>query len=250
MSWNSTLGLVALISLSVPVILMFTLKLATYRTFPALLFSFGFALCYNFLNLGYVSVSDEVITNLNFWNNMVDAPIMMLFLTYFSASSSFTKKMKIAILAFVVFEIVMIMIGGYNTRTMTIILGPGLAIVFGLCLHFFIRQTKITIMHRKASGKAIIAASLLFAYGCYLLIYIMYYVLRTPYVADTFLVYFLSVIFSSFLMSAGIFIERKRIQKLNELKLTRKELSIIYKEREKTTPYTTAMLDFDKDHWN
>jgi hypothetical protein len=78
----------------------------------------------------------------------------------------------------------------------------------------------------------------------------MYYVFKTPYVADTFLVYFLVATFSSLVMCAGIFLERKRVQKLNELKVTRKELSAFYPETKTAAPLRTAMLDFDKDQWN
>lgn len=105
-------------------------------------------------------------------------------------------------------------------------------------------------MHHKATGKAIIAAALLFAYGCYTIIYMMYYVFKTPHVADTFLVYFLVATFSSFLLCAGIIIERKRVQKLYELKQTRKELLDIYKDTKTAAPLRTAILDFDKDQWN
>jgi hypothetical protein len=238
-----------MISLAFPIILMIGLRLAAYRTFPALLLNLGFTLFYN-LSLKYINLSDGIVDNLNIWNNLMDAPLMLLFLTYFSTSPAFAKKMRYAVVLFILFELTVILAVGYNLHAITIIIGPGLAIVFAFCLHFFIRQTKITIMHRKASGKAIMAAALLFGYGSYTLIYVMYYVLKTPFVADTFLVYFLSVTFSSLLLSAGILIERKRIQKLNELKLTRKELSIIYKEHEKTTPFRTALLDLDKDKWN
>jgi hypothetical protein len=51
-------------------------------------------------------------------------------------------------------------------------------------------------------------------------------------------------------MSIGIFIERKRVQKLNELKTTRKELSEIYNETKTAAPLKAAILDFDKDQWN
>ena len=250
MSWNSTLGFIALISLALPIILMIGFRLASYRTFPALLISILFAFVYNLLNLGYVQVSKDVITNLNFWNNMLDAPLMLLFLTYLSFSPLFAKKLRIGILAYLIFEISVIAIVGYNNQAMTIILGPGLAAVFLLCFAFFIRHTKITIMHKKASGRAIISAALLFAYGCYFLIYLMYYVLRTPHVADTYLVYFLSVIFSSLLLSAGILIERRRVRKLNELMITRKELSTIYNEPVKKTPFMDVILPFERDQWN
>jgi hypothetical protein len=250
MSWNSILGLVALISLALPVVLMVVLRLAAYRTFPALLISILFAFTYNLLSLGYVNVSAGVINNLNFWNNMLDAPLMLLFITYLSFTPEFAKKIRVGILVYIVFEIAVIAIAGYNTRAMTIILGPGLAAVFSLCLWCFIRHTKFTILHRKASGRAIISAALLFAYGCYFLIYLMYYVLRTEYVADTYLIYFLSVILSSLLLSAGILAERKRVQKLNELMITRKELSSLYNEQVQRTPFKAVVLPFDKDHWN
>ena len=106
-------------------------------------------------------------------------------------------------------------------------------------------------MYKKGTGKALIAASLLFAYGCYGIIYLMYYIFKTPYVADTFLVYFLVVTLSSLLIPAGIIVEEKRIRKLNELKITRRELSDIYGNEKKAAPIKrTAMLDFDRDQWN
>jgi hypothetical protein len=250
MTWNTVMGVISLIALFLPISILLVLRLAPFRTFPALLFYYIIVFSYNLLALGYVNVNPGMINYWNLCNNLLDAPLMLLFLTYFSTSPGFTKRMRLVILLFMLFEVIILSIVGFNTKAITIILGPGLLVVFGFSLHFFIRQTKITIMHQKGTGKAIIAASVLFAYGCYGIIYMMYYVFKTPHVADTFLVYFLVVTFSSLLMSAGLLIERKRVQKLNELKITRKELSSIYKESSTPSPLRTAMLDFDKDHWN
>src|SRR5688572_9808135 len=115
MSWNSTLGLIALVSLSFPIILLIVLRLAAYRTFPALVFSLSFTFCYNLLTLGFFKMPAEVINNLNFWNNMLDAPLMLLFLTYFCATQEMVKKMKIVIVSLLAFEIAVIAIVGYNT---------------------------------------------------------------------------------------------------------------------------------------
>lgn len=250
MTWNSVMGIVSLIALFLPIFFLLVLRLGGYRSFPALLAYYAIVFAYNFFTLGYIKISSGITDNWNICNNLLDPPLMLIFLTYFSTSPGFTKKMKIVIGLFLLFELSVLLAVGFNTRAITIILGPGLLIVFAFCLHFFIRQTKITIMHHKATGKAIIAASLLFAYGCYGIIYLMYYVFKTPHVADTFLVYFLVVTFSSLLMSAGILIERKRVQKLNELKQTRKELSIVYNEKSTTTGIRSAMLDFDKEQWS
>jgi hypothetical protein len=61
----------------------------------------------------------------------------------------------------------------------------------------------------QSHGKSADRASLLFAYGCYGIIYLMYYIFKTQQVADTFLIYFLVVTISSFLLSAGIIMNKK-----------------------------------------
>jgi hypothetical protein len=249
MTWNSVMGVISSVALFLPIFFILVLRLGNYRTFPALLIYYTIVFSYNLLTEGYVKAGADTIHYWNIFNNLLDAPLMLLFLTYFSTSAVFTKRMHIGIAALVLFELVIISLKGFTTEAITIILGPCLLTVVGFCVFFFIRQTKITIMHSKATGRAIIAAALLFAYGCYTIIYLMYYVFKTPYVADTFLVYFLVATFSSLLLCTGIIIERKRVQKLNEARLTRKELSDIYKEQT-ATPFRTAVLDFDKDPWN
>lgn len=244
------MGFISSIALFLPIFFILALRLGGYRSFPALLIYYISVFIYNLLTERYIIAHTDIVHYWGITNNLLDVPLMLSFLTYFSTSPAFTRSMKITILAFVLFETIVITIKGLNVDALTIILGPGLLIVFGFCLSFFIRQTKITIMHRKATGKSLIAASLLFAYGCYTIIYLMYYVFKTPYVADTFLVYFLVATFSSLLMCAGIIIERKRVQKLNELKTTRKELSDIYKNANTAAPARVAMLDFDKEQWN
>ena len=160
---------------------------------------------------------------------------MLSFMTYFSRTALFRKRMQLIIPVFILFEIIIIVIFGYNVRAATIVMAPGLLLVLVFSLMFFIHQTKITIMHHKAAGKAFIAASLLFAYGGYTFIYVVYYLLKTQYKTDTFLVYFFVTICSSLLISAGIFFERRRISQLEELKVTREELKMIYGRSETKT---------------
>ena len=250
MTWNSVMGFVSSFALFLPIFFILTLRLGRYRSFPALLIYYISVFIYNLMTEGYINVNTDVVHYWGLSNNLLDVPLMLFFLIYYSVSPAFTRRMKITILGFVLFEATVILILGLNVDALTIILGPGLLLVFSLCLSLFIRQTKIAIMHRKATGKALIVAALLFAYGCYTIIYLMYYVFKTPYIADTFLVYFLVVTFSSLLMCAGIIIERKRVQKLNELKTTRKELSDIYKNTKTAAPGRAAMLDFDREQWN
>jgi hypothetical protein len=250
MTWNTVMGFISSAALLMPIILMLSFRLGTYKTFPALLSYYAIFFIYNLLTEGYLNTSTDTVNNWNICKNILDAPLMLTFLAYFSTSALFTKKLKIGLVIMICYEIVIVSVKGFTTDAITLILGPVLLSIFFLAAYLFIRQTKISISHGKASGRATIAASVLFAYGCYTIIYLMYYVFKTPYVADTFLVYFLVTTFSSLVMCAGIIVERKRIQKLTELKITRKELSDIYKDSSTTAPLRTVVLDFDKDQWN
>ncbi|MBI5858884.1 MAG: hypothetical protein HZB42_14730 [Sphingobacteriales bacterium] len=251
MTWNSTMGLISSIALFLPVFFILILRLGGYRTFPALLIYYLIVLTYNLFSLQYINPGKDIQHYWGIANNLLDTPLMLIFLTYFSTSQLLSRRMKAIIIGFLVFEIAVISWKGITVDAITIIMGPGLAVVVGFCLYFFVRQSKITIMHGKATGKAIISASLVFAYGCYSIIYIMYYIFKTQHVADTFLIYFLVTTFSSLLITAGIIIERKRVQKLNEVKIARKELAAIYKDAGPSRPFRgTPMLDFDKEPWN
>jgi hypothetical protein len=253
MTWNSVMGFISSVALFLPVVLILAFRLGRYRSFPALLIYYILVFIYNLFTERYINVDHNFVHYWGLSNNLLDAPLMLFFLTYFSPSPTLTKQMRMLILGLLVFDAIIIGLKGFNINSLTIIMAPGLLIVFAFCLYFFVRQSKITIMHRKATGKALIAASLLFAYGCYEIIYLMYYVFNKTLISsvdDTFLVYFLVTTFSSILICLGIIIERKRIQKLHELKLTRKELSMVYKETKSVNPAKTAMLDFDREQWN
>jgi hypothetical protein len=256
MNWNFTMGIISTAALFLPIALILILRMSWYRTFPALIAYYIIAFVNNFVEEGYVTTSNNLVKYWGLTNNLLDVPLMLFFLIYFCTSALQAKRMKAIILAFVLFEIIVVLFRGYDKEAITIILAPGLAIVFCFCLYFFIRSAKKAITHQKATGKALILTSQLFAYGCFIIIYLMFYVFEThvidkkineQYVGDTFLIYFFVTTFSSLLMCAGLIVESKRIQKLAELKITRKELSMIYKSAERAAPFRATLLDFEKD---
>lgn len=260
MNWNSIMGFVSSFALFSPILLIITLGLSRYRSFPILLVYYFSVFIYNLITEHYIIVSVITEHNWGMINNLADAPMLILFLTYFSTSRIFTQRLKLLTASFVLLEAIVLSVVGFNTDAITIILGPGLLIIFGLCLYFFIRNTKHAIENRKATGKALIVTALLFGYGCYFIIYLLYYVFKAhinpngtinvEYMKDTFLVYFIATTLSTILMSTGLLVEHKRIRKLKELRITRKELSGIYTETKRAAPLRTAMLDFDREQWN
>ncbi len=250
MTWNSVMGFVSTLALFLPILLILVLRMGSFRSFPFLLIYYLLVFLYNLMTEGYIRANSDVIYVWGLGNNLLDAPLMLSFLTYFSTSAIFTRRLMILILSIIVFEISVVLLVGYNVEAITIVLGPGIAAVFALCLYFFVRQSKIVITNRKALGKTLITASLVFAYGCYAIIYILYYVFKTPHIADTFLVYFLVAFFSSAILCTGLIFERKRIQKFFELQKARKELLDIYKDNQKIPTFNKVMLDFDRESWN
>jgi len=250
MTWNSIMGFVSTLALFLPILLILALRLGSYRSFPILLIYFTFVFINNLMNEHYIQPNADVVYSWGILVNLLDAPLMLLFLSYFSTSAAFSRRLQMLILSFLSFELTVVLLVGFNIRTVTIVLGPGILIVFALCLYIFIRHSKIVITNRKALGKILIASSLVFAYGFYGILYVLFYVIKTPLKADTFLLYFIVLTFSSIILCTGIVFERKRIQKLFELKKARKELHDIYKDTKPATSFRTAMLDFDREPWN
>ncbi len=79
------------------------------------------------------------------------------------------------------------------------------------------------------------SSAILLSYIIFSLVYAFYFLMdNTQYHADAELIYYLVVILSSLVMSVGIFIENKRIKKLDDLKNTRKELATVYGEKKVT----------------
>lgn len=250
MTWNSIMGFISTLALFFPILLILILRLGTYKSFPILLFYYLTVFTYNLMEEGYINASADVLYFWGISNNLLDIPLILMFLSYFSPSALFTKRLKALILLYILFEIIVVSLVGFNVNAITIILGPGLLMVFSLSIYFFIRHSKVVITNPKALGKTLIVASLAFAYGCYGFLYIMFYIVKTSLVADVFLIYFFVITFSSICLCLGIIFERKRIQKLFELKKARKELHDIYKDSKPVNPFRTPMLDFDREPWN
>ncbi len=259
MTLNSTIGLISTVALILPVLCIIGLRLTTHRSFLALLVYYCSVFVYNLFTNGYIHADPTFVKYWGVTNNMLDAPLMLYFITYFKTSKQYARAINRIIAGYILFEIIVLAINGINRVSVAIILGPGLLFVCAVWISLFIKQAKWAIESKKATGKALISASLVFAYGCYLFIYLMFYIFRTHIengvvneqsLSDTYLVFYLCCTFSSLLLVMGIFIESKRVQKLNELKITRRELSSIYTNTKAAAPFRTAVLDFDKELMN
>lgn len=250
MSWNMLLGIISCIALLIPVALLVLFRLAAYRTFPLLLAYYSILLIDNLTGNGLLNPGGSFHYYWGLTNNLIEMPLLVLFLSYFTKDIRLLKFMYISVAAYLVYEIVMIAILGFNSSVLPFTIGPGLVVTFGFSLMLFIKQAKIAITNHKTTGKALILASFLFSAGCYFIIYIMYYVVRTKYKSDSFLIYFLVTTFSSLLLIFGIFIERRRVEKLNELQTTRRELESVYGPDKPVVKLRPLISEIPQEQWN
>jgi hypothetical protein len=187
------------------------------------------AAAYNLITQNVIDAPLSFARPLGILNNLLDAPLILLFLMFFSTSGPMTKRITATMFVFIAFEAVVLVVNGFTVHTVKIVLGPDIAVILVVSFVFFLRNVRLAITNQKSLGKAIMASSILLAYSIFSLVYIFYYLLKNKqYKQDAQLVYYLVTLLSAGLMSIGIIIENKRIKKIGELKNTRKELATLY----------------------
>ena len=237
MNWQALLGTISTFTLFAPVTLVIVYGLYKHRSFLALAIYFFVTGMYNLTQLNILPTPKNFNYYFGLVTNLLDAPLMLIFLCSFSTSAAMVNRISYAIYAFVAYEIIMIAIWGMNLKTVTAILGPGIVIILLPTLFFFSRQIKLIVTFQKGMSKTLMISSVLLAYMLYGLVYLFYYVLDTPDKGDTILMYYIACLFSTIIMCIGLFSQNKRIKKINEIKHTRKELAAIY-----SGPKTTVVL--------
>ncbi len=247
MNLNSTLGILSTLALFTPVFVILAFRLIRYKYYMALFAYCLLAFTYNLMTEDMIVLSKGFIKNFSIIVNLLDVPLMLLFIMLFSVKVVQTKKMKIFLVAFICFEIIVVAIKGISIPAVTIIMGPGLALVFGYSLYFFVQTVKKSFIHTKSISKAFMASSICFAYGCFIFIYLMHYVFAVEDVSNIFVIYFIITIIYGSLLTVGLVIESKRMRKLEELIITRKELQSFFADEKKPAvpKETTGQLKFN-----
>lgn len=250
MNPTEIMGIICTTTLLIPCVLVLALRLYRFKCFLALAIYYILEVSYNLMSENYIHVSPDFKKYFGIANNFLELPLMLTFMLYFSFSAKLSKQMRYSVFIYLIFGVITFLIFGYNTTAVTIILAPSLSLLLFVSVWFTLRQIKIAIAQGKGTGKALMISSMLFLYGCYMLIYILYYLVRSKEVADIYTMYFIATTLSALVLSIGIFIENKRIRVLQELKTTRKELNMVY---DKSQPMRTVSLDpsaLDKNIWD
>ena len=233
MNWHDAIGILSTLALFAPVFIIVVTKLIRYKQYLSLFIYCVLAFGFNLMTEHLVNVPKSIERFYGITNNLTDMPLMLGFLLFQIPSSLQKKRIKILLAVFIVFETVLIIMYGITVKTITLTMGPGLAIVFGYSLYYFVYTVKRSFIHNKFVGKAIVASALTFAYGCFIIIYLMHYVLNLQDISNLFLIYYFISIIYCIILSVGLYMEGKRKRKLYEMLIIRKELMSFFSDEKK-----------------
>lgn len=233
MNWNSAIGILSTVALFAPVFIILITGLIRYKQYLPIFIYCILAFGFNLMTEHLVNIPKTVERYYGIINNLTDMPLMLSFMMFLIASSTVVKRMKILLAIYIIFEVVLIILYGITVKTITLTMGPGLLIVFGFALYYFVYTVKHSFIHSKFISKAYIASSLTFAYGCFFIIYLMHYVVKLPDLPNLFLIYYFITIIYCTLLAIGLYLESKRKRRLEELLVTRRELMRFFADEKK-----------------
>jgi hypothetical protein len=211
MNSNSLLGIISSIALFIPVALVIILKLFSNRSFLALAIFYFIVGAQNLMRQSVFGIPKWIYQSMSLVDNILEIPLMLLFLTFFSASALMTRRIKTCIYVFLGFEAIILVIFGFNVKAIRIILGPDIALIVAISFSFFLRYVRLSVSNPKSMGKAVMASAVFISYVIFSIVYIFYYLVKNQqYRGDAELIYYLVSILSAILMAIGIVIENKR----------------------------------------
>lgn len=160
--------------------------------------------------------------------NYIEVPLMMLALLFFCPASHRHQKLHLFIALFVAYEAVIFLLCGFTPMASLFVMAPGLLLIV-LYAHFlFLRQLHFTIVHGKNRGRVLMLGAIVFSYSCYLFMFYAYFFQEKKDVTHIYAWHFFSASSAAVMMSIGLFMMRHRIRQLQDLKIARQELQILF----------------------
>jgi hypothetical protein len=202
------IGLLTIACMLLPVVVVLVRK--QFNAGLIALSVYFFVTCfYNVLLVLFPEFPKPVMRYLGILTNLVDAPLMLLFLWQFTDSQRLNKLIKFCLFGFLGFEFVVLAIYGFSVKAISIFSGPGLLIVLSFSFYLFGKYVKTAITHRKDIGKTLMISGILFGYAVYFIVYLFFYVIQTPNTIDALFIYFFASIIACILLSSGLLSEKK-----------------------------------------
>ncbi|MDF2382816.1 hypothetical protein JMG10_15140 [Nostoc ellipsosporum NOK] len=250
MNGNDIMGIFSSIITTVPLLFILMYRLVSYKTFPALGIYFLLVLLFNLCSIQAIPFSGEFREWCTVTNNFFDNLLMLLFLTYLPASVQFKRIIGFCFVVCLAYTLIMISTHGYNLQTTAYTLAPShlLCLIFTAILTW--QHIRTAVYRQRSTGKAFMSASLLFGFGCYSMLYIIFFLIKDSSPADVTLIYFMASMLSSGFFSIGLFFEAGRIRRVRELQITRRELMMIYGQQPMKRATSLEAALFPREQFN
>ena len=211
-NWIYWFGLLTTGLMLLPVFIVFARK-QFGADFIALSIYFVTTFVYNLLLIAFPNFPATAKRYIGVTNNVLDTPMILLFLMHFTSSVSIRKIIRICLFGFVVFELGVLLMYGLSFKSISIFSGPGILLILCFSFYFFTRNVIIAINQKIDVAKTMMISGILFAYAVYFMVYLFYYVMETPNKIDALIIYFLASLVASVLLSSGLLKEKKAIKK-------------------------------------
>ena len=233
MNFNTTLGILSAIAFLLPALIILSSRLLINISLLALVIYFLMVMTCTLMSIDIIVVSNEMRRNFGVINNYLDVPLMLTGMLMFCPEKWKQRLIVTSILAFVAYELIIVFQHQLHPVSSKLIMGPGIILVLGYSLYLFISNIKNTIVQGKGVGKTLMITSVLFAYGCYFIVYLFayIYVQNNSNKGDVFIIYYVASIIFSVLMSAGLIWVKKRLREIKEVQTTRRELNVFFHNR-------------------
>lgn len=158
----------------------------------------------------------------------IEYPLLLAALLFFSPAKTQKQNIHWLIFLFLGYETVVTALFGFTPLTNWYLVVPGSALVLCASLFLFLRQWRFTLLHRKNGGLLLMLGALVFSSGCQLLFWYAWFRTETTPPSTVYALPFLSAGLSALLMSAGLYRMRYRIRELQEIKIARRELQLLF----------------------
>ena len=228
MNFNSILGILCAVAFLIPALIILSSRLLINISLIALVIYFLLVTTWTLMAEKVIIVDREVQRSLGIISNYLDVPLILTSMLMFCTEKAKKRFIVTAIIAFMVYEIVILFQYKLSPVSSKYILGPGIIVVLLFSLYFFVNNIKNTIVQGKGVGKTLMITSILFAYGSYFIVYLFTYVQKTSAKGDVFIIYYLTSIIFSAVMSAGLIWIKKRLREIKEVQITRRELNVFF----------------------
>lgn len=228
MNLNFVAGVAATVALFVPILLISAAKLFTNSSLLALLINYLLTALYNLMAMKVIPVSPVALHQCSAVFNYLDAPLMLVAFLFFCPEKRKKQYVWVALALVLAYELVIAAIFGIGAKSNMYVLGFGTPLMLGYTIYFFSHYGKMSIVQGKSIGKTMMLVSNLFSYGCFTVLYCLYYLLDMSPISDVmFMYHILTFIYATF-MSIGLVWVIRRVREMKELQLTRKELALFF----------------------